>query len=187
MDLKNHFLIAMPNMIDSRFKNSVIYMCEHNKDGAMGLIINQAIDLTIASMLEQIDIKHNHLITHPEHLKQSVLFGGPVSEDRGFVLHKNKQNFSTSVSLSEQITITTSKDILGLLGTHNEPEDYVILLGYAGWAAGQLEQEITTNSWLTIEADPCVIFNTPIEQRWEKALKKLGIDALNLSSDIGHA
>ncbi|OEE65323.1 hypothetical protein A1OO_01415 [Enterovibrio norvegicus FF-33] len=187
MNFKNHFLVAMPSMLDDRFKHSVIYVCEHNEDGAMGLVINQPIDISVANMLEQIEVERESHVTHPVSLDQPVLFGGPVSEDRGFVLHKNRQEFGSSIQLSDALTVTTSKDILSILGTNDEPEQFIVALGYSGWDAGQLEQELAENSWLTIEADPTVIFDTPINERWEKALKQLGITALNLSSDIGHA
>ncbi|PKF51636.1 YqgE/AlgH family protein [Enterovibrio nigricans] len=187
MNLKNHFLVAMPSMVDERFKHSVVYMCEHNDDGAMGLMINQPINISVASMLDQIEVDREQDITHPISLDQPVLFGGPVSEDRGFVLHKNDKQFSSSIHLTENLTVTTSKDILSILGTNEEPDQFIVALGYAGWEAGQLELELAENSWLTIEADPAVIFDTPINERWEKALKQMGISALNLSSDIGHA
>ncbi|CZF78828.1 hypothetical protein GMA8713_00731 [Grimontia marina] len=187
VNLKNHFLVAMPSMADERFQQSVVYMCEHNEDGAMGLVINQPINISIANMLDQIEVEREQDVTHPVSLDQPVLFGGPVSEDRGFVLHKNPKLFGSSVQLSDELTVTTSKDILSILGTTEEPEQFIVALGYAGWDAGQLEQELAENSWLTIEADPKVIFETPINERWEKALKQMGIDALNLSTDIGHA
>ncbi len=187
VNLKNHFLVAMPSMADERFQHSVVYMCEHNEDGAMGLVINQPINISIAKMLDQIEVEREQDVTHPVSLDQPVLFGGPVSEDRGFVLHKNLKLYGSSIQLSDELTVTTSKDILSILGTTEEPEQFIVALGYAGWDAGQLEQELAENSWLTIEADPKVIFDTPINERWEKALKQMGIDALNLSADVGHA
>lgn len=187
MNFKNHFLIAMPCMADERFKNTVIYMCEHNEDSSMGLIINKPLEISVADMLEQIEIEPIVDVIYPQSLTRSLLFGGPVSADRGFVLHNNKHVFSASIPLTDNLTVTTSKDVLTLLGTEDEPEQFIIVLGYSGWGAGQLEQELLHNSWLTIEADPAIIFDTPIHQRWEKALKQLGIDPLNLSSDIGHA
>ena len=187
MNIKNHFLVAMPSMLDDNFRFSVVYMCEHNEDGAMGLIVNRPIDLSIGDMLEQIDIEPALGISHPHSLANPVLFGGPVAEDRGFVLHQNQRHYGSSVNLANNLTVTTSKDILTMLGTSQEPEHYVVTLGYAGWTAGQLERELSENSWLVIEADPTVIFDTPIEQRWHKALAHLGIDPLHLSMEIGHA
>ncbi|RXJ72296.1 YqgE/AlgH family protein [Veronia nyctiphanis] len=187
MNLKNHFLVAMPSMADDRFQNSVVYMCEHNDEGAMGLVINQAINISVANMLDQIEIERDLVVVHPVSLDQPVLFGGPVSEDRGFVLHKPAQLYGSSVELTDDLMVTTSKDILSLLGTSEQPDQFIVALGYAGWDAGQLEQELAENSWLTIEADPAVIFDTPINERWAKALSQLGISAANLSSEIGHA
>ncbi|ODP97559.1 MULTISPECIES: YqgE/AlgH family protein [Salinivibrio] len=188
MDLKNHFLIAMPSMADSRFHHGVIYVCEHSHDGAMGLMINHPINLSVGKMLDQIEVERQlPLSTTTESLSQPVLFGGPVSEDRGFVLHPATCEYGTSIPLSDQLSVTTSKDILSILGTEQQPEQFLVALGYAGWEPGQLEQELADNSWLTLEADPKVIFDTPVHQRWQKALDQLGIDAANLSSQVGHA
>ncbi len=187
MNFKHHFLLAMPCMSDNRFKNSLIYLCEHNDEGAMGFIINQPLDITVANMLDQMGIESNQEITQPFSLEQPLYFGGPVSEDSGFVLHKNTPLCTEKRCLSETLYISTSKEILTYLGTENEPERFMIVLGYAGWETGQLENELARNSWLTLEADPEIIFNTPSEERWEKALQLLGIDPIHLSSDIGHA
>ncbi|GAA5645765.1 MULTISPECIES: YqgE/AlgH family protein [Vibrio] len=187
MNLTNHFLVAMPGMKDPYFKHSVVYICEHNEDGAMGLIINAPIDVTVGGMLKQVDVQPVHPQLNTDSLKKPVLNGGPVSEDRGFILHKPKDHYESSVQMTDNISVTTSRDILTVLGTEAEPEDYLVALGYAGWEAGQLESELAENSWLTIEADPDVIFNTPISQRWSKAVEKLGIDAAQLSNQAGHA
>lgn len=187
MDIKNHFLVAMPNVGDEYFKDSVIFICEHNDDGAMGLIINQPLDTSLASMLSQLDIEHTMAITHPKSLEQPVLFGGPVAQDRGFVLHKAGQAFESSIALASNAAVTTSTDILSLLGTSAEPDHFLVTLGYAGWGAGQLEQEIMQNSWLLVDADLNIIFNTPIHERRKKVLKRLGIDPVHLSSFVGHA
>ncbi|MGD8112823.1 YqgE/AlgH family protein [Vibrio sp. NTOU-M3] len=187
MNLTNHFLVAMPGMKDPYFKHSVIYVCEHNDEGAMGLMINAPIDITIGKMLEQVDVDPVHPQLNTHSLEKPVLNGGPVSEDRGFILHQPKDRYESSIQMTEQISVTTSKDILTVLGTEAEPNHYLVALGYSGWEAGQLESELAENSWLTIEADPDVIFNTPIAQRWQKAVQMLGIDVAQLSSDIGHA
>ncbi len=187
MNLKNHFLIAMPSMLDDRFKDSVIYMCEHSHDGAMGLIINHPVNISLANMLDQIEVERTAFLNYPIILDQPVLFGGPVAEDRGFVLHRHNQLYDSSIRLSDDITVTTSKDILSILGTHEAPDHFLVALGYSGWSSGQLEREIAQNSWLTIEAEPSIIFDTPIHQRREKALAQLGINPLHLSSHIGHA
>lgn len=187
MNFKHHFLVAMPCMPDNRFKNTVIYICEHNDEGAIGFIINKQLDITVTNMIEHIDIEHLKNVTHPLSLAGPLYLGGPVSEDRGFVLHKNIPDFSATTPVSDGFSITTSKEILSFIGTENEPEQFIILLGYSGWGTGQLENELATNSWLTMEADPSIIFNTPCDHRWETALKLFGVNPLNLSSDIGHA
>ncbi len=181
--LENHFLIAMPSLADSYFDKTVTYICEHNDEGAMGLIVNLPVNVTLNELLSQLDEDKEYL---PE-LTQRVLTGGPISPDRGFVLHSPQPGWSSSLALSNEVMITTSKDILMALGSTKEPENYMVTLGYAGWSPGQLEQEIKANSWLTIAADNEILFNTPIEQRWLKATEKLGINLANLSADVGHA
>ena len=187
MNLTNHFLVAMPTMQDPNFKQSVIYLCEHNDEGAMGIIINQPIDISIADMLEQIDIERTLPLVDPLSIEYPVLNGGPVAEDRGFVLHTVHTDYCSSIVITPQLAVTTSLDILSQLGTHLAPQQFIVALGYAGWDVGQLEQELANNQWLTIEADSNIIFSTPIDQRWQQALAKLGISPANLSSDIGHA
>ncbi len=187
MNLTNHFLVAMPGMKDPYFKRSVIYVCEHNEEGAMGLMINAPIDITIGKMLERVDVKPSHPKLISESLEKPVLNGGPVSEDRGFILHQPKDEYESSIKMTDNISVTTSKDILGVLGTEAEPNHYIVALGYSGWEPGQLEIELSENSWLTVEADPDVMFDTPINERWQKAVQMLGIDVAQLSSEIGHA
>ncbi|WP_054674976.1 YqgE/AlgH family protein [Parasalinivibrio latis] len=187
MNLKNHFLVAMPGMTDPRFEQGVVYVCEHNDEGAMGLMINNPISISVGNMLDQIDVERDLPVAFPNKLEQPVLNGGPVSEDRGFVLHRPHRDYGSSMELTDDITVTTSKDILNILGTDEGPEKFLVTLGYSGWDAGQLEQELAENSWLTIEADPDLIFNTPINERWSKALAQLGINPLHLSDEIGHA
>jgi putative transcriptional regulator len=169
------------------FKRSVIYLCEHNSDGAMGLIINAPLDINITEMLDNVEAMPIHPQIYKESLNMPVLNGGPVSEDRGFILHEPKDSYQSSIQVSDKISITTSKDILCTLGTEAEPKNYIVALGYSGWTAGQLEQELLDNSWLTVAADPSVIFATPVHERWKKAVQMLGIDVAQLSSDTGHA
>jgi len=220
--LENQFLIAMPSLGNDYFNKTVTYICEHNDDGAMGLIINMPVNITLQDLLKQIeenDQEENDKKTvakkidgkeeiQPEQenspeskstptsvksilldhsLEQLVLSGGPISQNRGFVLHRTQSGWKSSLALSDDIMITTSKDILMALGTTDAPEQFIVTLGYAGWGPGQLETELQANSWLTIDADSDILFNTPIEQRWQKATEKLGIDVAHLSSDIGHA
>ena len=184
--LKNHFLIAMPTMDDPYFSRSVTYICEHDDQGAMGLIINQPIgQLSVSQLLKKMELA-DFGKDKPD-LNSPVYHGGPVSPERGFVLHKSQMPWSSSIQVSDELTITTSKDILQVLGTEATPEKFLITLGYAGWTAGQLEDEIKANSWLTIEADLEILFNTPPEDRWEAATKKLGFDIWQLASHAGHS
>lgn len=187
MNLTNHFLIATPSMKDTRFDHSLIYMCEHNDEGAMGLIVNQAVNINVGKMLKQIEVDPVHPQICLKNLENPVFHGGPVAEDRGFILHTPKDRYQSSIQINDQITLTTSKDILTVLGTEAEPQQYLVALGYAGWDAMQLETELLENSWLTVEADPEIIFNTPIHLRWKEALKALGIDEIQLTPDAGHA
>ena len=182
--LTNHFLIAMPALQDPFFKHAVAYICEHNDEGAMGLVINQPVDVTVGELLDKIEINNDktHLAT-----LDNVYAGGPVKTDRGFVLHSPKPGYSSSQTLSSDIMITTSKDVLASLTSSDAPERFIITLGYAGWEQGQLEQELLDNSWMVIEADAEIIFNTPISERWHKALELAGIDPDKLSLEAGHA
>jgi|TARA_B110000090_G_scaffold209058_1_gene264489 putative transcriptional regulator len=190
--LENQLLIAMPTLGDPYFNKTVTYICEHNKEGAMGLIINLPVNLSLEELLGQLEeekdnksIKVNN--QHTGRLKQMVLSGGPIASERGFILHTPQSCWSSSLSLSDDIMITTSKDILLSLGTKEAPDNFMVTLGYAGWGPGQLEEELKANSWLTTPADADILFNTPIEQRWKKATEKLGIDIAHLSSDVGHS
>ncbi len=181
--LQNNFLVAMPSLKDPFFERSVTYICEHNEEGAMGLVINQPINVTLADLLKQVDldVSNNNL----ERIQ--VFSGGPVGTDRGFVLHSPQDGWRSSLQLSEEVMVTTSKDILSSFGSDREPSRYLLALGFAGWEAGQLEQELSENSWLTIPADASVLFDTPPKDRWEKATAKLGIDVWQLSSESGRA
>jgi len=199
--LENQLLIAMPSLGDPYFNKTVTYICEHNEEGAMGLIINLPVNITLSDLLKQIEPEEDEVAQVIEStnedvadatdstnsLEQLVLSGGPISQQRGFVLHSSQTGWSSSLALSKELMITTSKDILLALGTEKAPEQFMVTLGYAGWGPGQLEQELQANSWLTTPADIEILFNTPIEQRWKKATEKMGIDLAHLSSDIGHA
>jgi len=199
--LENQLLIAMPSLGDPYFNKTVTYICEHNEEGAMGLIINLPVNITLSDLLKQIEPEEGETAQVIEStdsdvadatdftnsLEQLVLSGGPISQQRGFVLHSSQTGWNSSLALSKELMITTSKDILLALGTEKAPEQFMVTLGYAGWGPGQLEQELQANSWLTTPADIEILFNTPIEQRWKKATEKMGIDLAHLSSDIGHA
>lgn len=182
--LQNHFLIAMPTLNDPYFKRSLMYVCEHSDEGAMGLVVNSPTEMTLKEMLEQAD---KDAIVHENKAEQIILAGGPVSQERGFILHSPQSGWSSSVSLTDEIMVTTSKDILGAIGNEDGPEKSLVTLGYAGWTAGQLEQEIQDNAWLTVEADTHILFETPIHRRWQAAVNKLGVDVWQLAPDSGHA
>src|SRR5690554_2516421 len=182
--LQHHFLVAMPGLNDPFFHRSVTYVCEHNEDGAMGLVINQPIELSMADLLQQIDVQPT---PNSKLARTPVFSGGPVATDRGFVLHSPQEGWRSSLLLGDEIMVTTSKDILESFGSERAPEKFLLALGYAGWEAGQLEEELAENSWLTIPADADIVFSTPVQERWQRATAKLGIDVWQLSSDAGHA
>lgn len=190
LHLADHFLIAMPSMLDPVFGGTVVYLCEHNDEGALGVIINKATDMTIDVLFERIDLK---LEIAPDSGgpgqfdQQPVLFGGPVQVERGFVLHSPQGPFSSMIQVSEEIALTTSKDVLEAVASGRGPRRMLVTLGCAGWSAGQLEQEIASNGWLTVRADPSIVFDLPIEQRFAAAMKLLGIDPVMLAGVAGHA
>lgn len=187
LNLTNHFLIAMPTMQDPLFGGSVIYLCEHNPQGAMGIIINKPTEMTIKTLLDRIDIKLDLTPDLRQDAQQMVMFGGPVQDDRGFVLHGPSAKFSSTMQVSEHVAFTTSRDVLEAVAQGCGPTSILVSVGYAGWGAGQLEQEIGRNGWLTVPADPAIVFDLPIESRLAAAIKLLGFDPLMLSGEIGHA
>lgn len=182
--LVNNFLIAMPRLDDVNFTQSVTYICEHNEKGAMGVTINRPSDVLLQDILEQIQIKANTAeVGH-----KTIYYGGPVQTDRGFILHsKTDKQWDATLEVTDDIQLTSSKDILEAIANDEGPEKSLITLGYAGWGKGQLEDEIANNFWLSCPADTDIIFNTPIEKRWESAASLLGIDLQLLSNDAGHA
>lgn len=182
-NLSNHFLIAMPTLADPNFHHAVTYICEHNLEGAMGLIINRPMDLNLSDVLQQMDIE----VKDKQIEQVSVFYGGPVQEERGFVLHQPATLWESSVIVSDELAITTSKDILIEIAQGKGPAQYLITLGYAGWGAGQLEAELAGNSWLSGPADLNVVFEEPAESRWMSAAEGLGVDINLLSGDTGHA
>ncbi|WP_225639544.1 YqgE/AlgH family protein [Candidatus Profftia sp. (ex Adelges kitamiensis)] len=187
MNLAHHFLIAMPSMHDHLFKRTVIYICKHNSEGAMGLVINKPIEqLTLAIFLQKLNIIPG-LMDLKINLDKPVMYGGPLAEDRGFVLHTPQLYFNSSIEISSECMLTTSRDILETLGTKNQPKDIFISLGYCSWDYGQLEQELLDNCWLTVEAYTNLFFYSPIAERWINASKKIGIDIRQIVTSIGHA
>lgn len=182
-NLTNHFLLAMPGMADSNFGGAVVFVAEHSAKGALGLVINRPMELELHSLFERIDLK---LEIGP--LRDApVFFGGPVQTDRGFVLHQPLGTWNSTVSVNDSLGLTSSKDVLEAVASGNGPSRLLVTLGYAGWGPGQLEDEISRNAWLTVPADPAVIFDTPVAQRLNRAFGLLGIDPTFLSSAAGHA
>ena len=181
--LQNHFLLAMPSLTDPYFERSLVYLCEHNEEGAMGLVVNIPVEMSLETMLTQLKLNPP---ASPE-LKQPVLQGGPVHADRGFVLHSFRPGFNSTLQVGDEMMVTTSKDILETLGTREAPAHWLVALGYAGWSAGQLEQELVDGAWLVIPPNPDLVFKTPIHKRWQQAAASIGVNPVHLSSDIGHS
>ncbi|HEY6897417.1 MAG TPA: YqgE/AlgH family protein [Rhodocyclaceae bacterium] len=173
----------MPAMADPNFSRSLTYICEHNADGALGVIINRPLDMDLGSLFERVDIP----LENPEFSGLPVYFGGPVQTDRGFVLHRPPGDWQSSMKVGSELALTSSRDILVSLGSLGEPSNFVITLGYAGWSAGQLEWELSQNAWLTVPASQEVIFSLPPEERLPAAMQLLGVDFANLSDVAGHA
>ena len=187
--LANQFLIAMPGMVDPDFARSVIYLFEHTERGAMGLVVNRPTELDLATLFDKIELK----LEIAPLLEQPVYFGGPVQVERGFVLHEPipSPSYSSSLIIPGGLTMTTSKDVLEALAIGNGPRKFLMTLGYAGWSAGQLEEEITLNGWMNVPLSRQqmidIIFDTPSSQRYEKAMSFLGFDPSHLSGEAGHA
>jgi putative transcriptional regulator len=192
VNLTHHFLIAMPGLSDESFSRSVVYLCEHSERGALGLVINKPSDMTLKSLFDKVDLPLRR-----EDLTQMPVFqGGPVHTERGFVLHEpikpendttDESIYASTMTIPGGLEMTTSRDVLEALSTGAGPRRVLVSLGYSAWGQGQLESEIAENSWLTVEADPIVIFDTPIEQRYDRALSLLGLQSWMLSPDAGHA
>lgn len=191
LNLADHFLIAMPSMVDPVFGGTVVYLCEHNANGALGVIINRATDMTVHGLLDRVDlsleIAPDTGTSENELDKAPVIYGGPVQSDRGFVLHAPQGDFSSTLPVTDEIAFTTSKDVLEALAVGRGPQRMLISLGCSGWGAGQLEDEITRNGWLTVRADTSILFDLPLEQRFAAAIRLLGIDPMMLSGEAGHA
>jgi putative transcriptional regulator len=181
--LTNHFLIAMPGMEDPNFAQTVTLVCEHSERGALGIVINRPLEMSLGDVFSQLglDAGRSRVTAH------NVLHGGPVQTDRGFVLHSPGPTWESTLAVSERLHLTTSRDILDALAAGLGPEHAVVALGYAGWDAGQLEEEMARNAWLTAPVEERLLFDVPAEDRWHAACGLLGIDVLHLSSDAGHA
>ena len=188
LSLANHFLIAMPSMADSRFSDTVVYLLEHTPERAMGVVINRPTDLTLEKLFERVDMKLEIALLGA----QPVCYGGPMATDRGFVLH-DQSDVEYGSTLKAQgddgsgLSLTTSKDVLEAIADGRGPKHVMVALGYAGWDAGQLENEIALNAWLTVQADPSVVFDVPHADRRASAIHLLGFDPVMLSGEAGHA
>ncbi len=183
VDLTHHFLIAMPNMADPYFARTLTYICEHNEQGALGLVVNKPIEMNLATLFERVELE----LKDPRLAGVPVHFGGPVQTDRGFVLHQPVGSWSSTLSVRDRVGLTTSRDILESVANRVGPEKLLVTLGYAGWAAGQLEHEIKQNAWLTVEARESILFDLPPEERLAAAMALLGISYASLSDEAGHA
>ena len=183
LDLSHHFLIAMPAMTDPFFAKSLTYVCEHNEQGAMGIVVNRPISLTLSELFAQINMPLNQ----NELEDMLVHFGGPVQTDRGFVLHEPNGEWQSTLHINDKVGLTTSKDILQAVGEGVGPRHLLVTLGYAGWSEGQLEQEMSQNAWLSVPADERIMFDLPAEERLSAAMALLGIDYATLSEEAGHA
>lgn len=183
MNLTNHFLIAMPAMTDPFFAKSLTYVCEHNDEGAMGIVVNRPISLNLSELFAQINMP----LTQPELEDIPVHFGGPVQTDRGFVLHNAGGQWQSTLKVNDKVELTTSKDILQAVGEGTGPSNLLITLGYAGWSEGQLEQELAANAWLSIPATEHILFDLPADEKLAAAMALLGVDFASLSEEAGHA
>lgn len=181
--LTNHFLIAMPTLADRNFYRTVTFVCEHSSEGAMGIVINRTTDLQLGEILDQLEISaaDKSLITQP------VYLGGPVQNNRGFVIHEPLGDWESTLPVTDTVGVSTSRDILAAIAEHRGPQRYLVALGYAGWGAGQLEREMVENSWLSSPANSEILFELPLEQRWNAAASLVGVDLNTLSSEAGHA
>ena len=181
--LNNHLLIAMPGMADPNFSTTVTLVCEHNDEGALGIVINRPSNLDLGGLFEQLSVED----ADKKIASTPVLDGGPVARERGFVLHTPSEEYESSVSVSKDIQLTLSRDVLDSLAAGTGPDRSVVALGYAGWEPGQLEAEMLQNTWLTVPATPELIFDVPFEERWSSAAESMGIDIKKISPHAGHA
>jgi putative transcriptional regulator len=180
--LTNQFIIAMPNLADPNFSHTVAFLCQHNEDGALGIVINRPTDMKLGEIFKQMDIA----VTAPATAETPVFAGGPVQQERGFVVHTSGGDWNATMAVSETISLTTSRDVLEAIAAGKGPEQYLIALGYAGWGAGQLEKEIMDNSWLNTPCGKQILFDTPVNLRWSAAADQIGIDISLLTAPAGH-
>jgi len=190
VNFTNQFLIAMPSLREGTFAGTVVYLCEHTEKGALGLVINKPIDITLKHLFEKVELS----LDRDDLAEKPVYFGGPVQTERGFVLHESLGgegdeggHYNSSLRIPGGLEMTTSKDVLEALSSGAGPKKVLVTLGYSGWGAGQLEDEMSRNGWINVGAEPGIIFDTPVEERYDKALSLLGINANMLSGEAGHA
>lgn len=181
--LTNQFLIAMPTLADANFSQTVTLICEHNPQGALGVVINRPMRMRFADVFEQLELSNSDRVLD----EAPILQGGPVQPDRGFVIHRAGPTWDSTLVVSDSLHVTTSRDILAALAAGSGPSPVCMALGYAGWEAGQLEAEVSQNAWLTVPVDERILFTTPFEQRWQAAAQLLGVNLNALSSQAGHA
>jgi len=181
--LINQLLIAMPGMQDPNFSTTVTLICEHNDKGALGIIINRPLDLKLSGLFDQLSVEN----PDPTAAASSVVSGGPVGAERGFVLHDLDHCFENTVAVSDDIQLTLSRDVIESIATGDGPTKSLVAVGYAGWDAGQLEEEMLANTWLSVAATPELVFDTPFADRWDSAARLLGVNLANISPDAGHA
>jgi putative transcriptional regulator len=181
--LANQLLIALPALVDTNFSRSVALICQHDDDGAMGIVVNRASEYTLGEVLGQMGVEGGD-----EGLRaQIVLAGGPVHPERGFVLHDGGMQWDSTMAIADALFLTTSRDILEAMARGEGPRNAIVALGCAGWGSGQLEQELTENDWLTAPADPELLFDLPLESRWQAAAGRIGVDFAHLADYSGHA
>lgn len=180
--LSNQFLIAMPTLSDPSFFHTVTYLCQHSDEGALGIVINRPAGMNLGDIFKQMDIRAADARTN----EVAIYSGGPVQQERGFVIHNAGNNWDSSIQISEGISLTTSRDILEAIAKGTGPSRYLVALGYAGWGAGQLEQEVSNNAWLNVPCTPDILFSTPFTQRWNQAARLIGVDINMLTTQAGH-
>jgi putative transcriptional regulator len=181
--LTNHFLIAMPGLADPNFYHTVTYICEHNDNGALGIVINRPLTTRLGEIFDHLEIQTKSA----KIAQQAVYLGGPVQPERGFVIHRPLGDWDATLKITDNLGVSSSRDILAAIAEGAGPQRCLIALGYAGWGAGQLEQEMAQNAWLSGPADERILFDLPVEQRWSAAAQLLGVDLNLLSGDAGHA
>lgn len=180
--LNNQFIIAMPSLADPIFFHTVTFLCQHNKDGALGIVINRSADMKLGEIFAQMNIPVTSLAAS----EMPVYVGGPVQQERGFVLHTSGGDWNATMAVSDTISLTTSRDVLEAIAVGEGPEHYLVALGYAGWGEGQLEKEMIANAWLHTPYGQQVLFETPIDMRWSAAASQIGIDINKLTTLAGH-